>query len=70
MASASAIHANEMFGVPIVPAVELQTPFGSAIPPAPGHSPEYAVTTHIPMWETVAQFSAKVDLHLWSPAML
>ena len=49
-----------MFAVPIVPVVELQTPFGSAIPPAPGHPPEYAVTTHIPMWETVAQFAAKV----------
>jgi hypothetical protein len=41
-------------------AVEVRTPFGHPIPPAPGHSAEYSVTTHIPMWETVAQFSAKV----------
>lgn len=41
-------------------AIEVQTPFGHPIPPAPGHSPEYSVTTHIPAWETVALFSAKV----------
>jgi len=48
-------------------AVEVQTPFGHPIPPAQGHSPDYSVTTHIPQWETVAQFSAKVAGKLIAP---
>ena len=32
--------------------VEIRTPFGTALPPAPRH----AVTVHLPEWQTVIRF--------------
>ncbi len=43
----------------ISPVTPLETPTYHAIPPAPGHTNDHAITTHMPGWELALEFLEK-----------